>query len=176
MTTAPPQITLLHLSWSLPLVSRLFLSLCCHTLRRCSSIVRTLCSRREKWGHYPPAVLTRKSYWRLTAVDCINRVSLLSLEMSFQQDQLQHLDTSAASKDSSRSAGVPETKGGSTEPLSTPDPTTPTISIRHRRASIVDRELEKMERGEIDELSDQHNYMLHLLASLTVRVPRPFLC
>ena len=38
------------------------LSLCCHTLRRCSSIVRTLFSRREKWGHYPPAVLTRKSY------------------------------------------------------------------------------------------------------------------
>ena len=37
------------------------LSPCCHILRRCSSIVRTLCSRREKWGHYPPAVSTRKS-------------------------------------------------------------------------------------------------------------------
>ena len=32
------------------------------TLRRRRSIVRTLCSRREKWGHYPPAVSTRKSY------------------------------------------------------------------------------------------------------------------
>ena len=79
--------------------------------------------------------------------------------MSFQQDQLQHLDTSAASKDSSRSAGVPETKGGGKEPPSTLDPTTPIISIRHRLASIVNRELEKMERGEIDELSDQHNDM-----------------
>ena len=64
-----------------------------------------------------------------------------------------------SSKDSSRSAGVPETKGGSTEPPSTLDPTTPIISIRHRLASIVNRELEKMERGEIDELSDQHNDM-----------------
>ena len=37
------------------------LSPCCHTLRRCSSTLRTLCLRREKWGHYPPAVSTRKS-------------------------------------------------------------------------------------------------------------------
>ena len=42
------------------------------------------------------------------------------------------------------------------------------ISIRHRLASIVNRELERMERGEIDELSVQHNEMLHQLASLTV--------
>ena len=54
------------------------LSPCCHTLRRCSSIVRTLCLRRENWGHYPPPVSTRKSYWRLTAVDCINRIQLRS--------------------------------------------------------------------------------------------------
>ena len=39
------------------------LSPCCHTLRRCSSVVRTLSLRKEKWGHYPPAVSTRKSYW-----------------------------------------------------------------------------------------------------------------
>ena len=38
------------------------LSPCCHALRRCSSTVRTLCSRREKWRHYPPAVSTRKPY------------------------------------------------------------------------------------------------------------------
>ena len=75
----------------------------------------------------------------------------------------QHLDTSAAEKDSSRPAGVLESKGGSTEPPSTLDPTTPVISIRHRLASIVNRELEKMERGEIDELSTQHNDMLHQL-------------
>ena len=90
--------------------------------------------------------------------------------MSFQQDQLQHLDASAASKDSPQSAGVPEMKGGSTEPPSTPN-TTPIASIRHRLASIVDRELEKMERGEIDQLSTQHNEMLHQLASLTVSSP-----
>ena len=65
------------------------------------------------------------------------------------------------------SRGVPETKGGSTEPPSTSDPATPILSIRHRLASIVNRELEKMERGEIDELSEQHN-MLHQLASLSV--------
>ena len=176
MTTARPPLSFIICPCLSLLSTDYCLSPCCHTLRRCSLSVRTLCLRREEWDHDPPAGTTRKSYWRLTAVDCVNRVSFHSLEMSFQQDQLQHLDTSAASKDSSRSAGVPETKGGSTEPLSTPDPTTPTISIRHRRASIVDRELEKMERGEIDELSDQHNYMLHLLASLTVRVPRPFLC
>ena len=68
---------------------------CCHTLRRCSLIVGTLCLRRDKWDHYPPAVTIRKSYWRLTAVDFINRASTLSLEMSFGQDQqenLEHLD------------------------------------------------------------------------------------
>ena len=51
-------------------------------------------------------------------------------------------------------------KGGSTEPPST-QTTTPIASIRQRLASIVDRELEKMERGEIDQLSAQHNEMLH---------------
>ena len=53
-------------------------------------------------------------------------------------------------------------KGGSTEPPSAPN-TTPIASIRHRLASIVNRELEKMERGEIDQLSTQHNGMLHQL-------------
>ena len=67
-----------------------------------------------------------------------------------------------------RSAGVLETKGGSTEPVPTIDTTAPIMSIRHRLASIVDRELEKMERGEIDQLSTQHNDMLHQLASLSV--------
>ena len=92
-------------------------------------------------------------------------MSTLSLEMSFGQDQQEHLDALAAEKDSSRSAGVPESKKGTTEPPSTLNPTTPIIPTRHRLASIFNRELERMERGEIDELSDQHNDMLHQLAS-----------
>ena len=88
-------------------------------------------------------------------------MSILSLEMSLEQDQMEHLDASAASKDSPRSQGVLETKGGSTEPpLSTFDSATPILSIRHRLASVVNRELEKMERDEIEELSEQHNSML----------------
>ena len=78
------------------------------------------------------------------------------------------LDTAAGEKESSRSTGVVESKGGSTEPAPTLDTTVPIMSIRHRLASIVDRELEKMERGEIDQLSTQHNDMLHQLASLSV--------
>ena len=168
MTTARPPLSLIiYLCLSL-LSTDYCLSPCCHTLRRCSLIVRTLCLRREKWDHYPPAVSTRKSYWRLTAVDFINRVSTFSLEMSFGQDQQEHLDALAAEKDSSPSAGVPESERGSTEPPSTLNPTTPIISIRHRLPSIVNRELERMERGEIDELSDQHDDMLHQLASLSV--------
>ena len=85
----------------------------------------------------------------------------------------QHLDTSAAEKDSSRPAGVLESKGGGTEPPSTLDPTTPIISIRHRLASIVNRELEKMEHGEVDQLSTQHNNMLHQLACLSVSSSAP---
>ena len=81
--------------------------------------------------------------------------------MSFEQDQLEHLDASAASKDSPRSQGVLESKGSNTEPPSSAfDCTTPILSIRHRLASVVNRELEKMERGEIEELSEQHNSML----------------
>ena len=82
--------------------------------------------------------------------------------MSFAQN----FDTAAEEKESSRSAGVLESRGGSTEPAPTLD--TPIMSIRHRLASIVDRELEKMERGEIDQLSTQTNEMLHQLASLSV--------
>ena len=35
---------------------------CCHTLRRRSLTVRTLCLRREEWDHDPPAGTTRNSY------------------------------------------------------------------------------------------------------------------
>ena len=44
--------------------------------------------------------------------------------------------------------------------MSTFDSATPILSIRHRLASVVNRELEKMERDEIEELSEQHNSML----------------
>ena len=38
------------------------LSPCCHTLRRCSITVRTLCLCGDEWDHDPPAVTTRNSY------------------------------------------------------------------------------------------------------------------
>ena len=54
------------------------------------------------------------------------------------------------------------------KPPSTIDPATPILSIRHRLDSIVNRELEKMERGEIEELSVHHDNMLQQLANLSV--------
>ena len=144
---------------------------CCHTLRRCSLTARTRCLRREEWDHDPPAVTTRSAYWRLTAVDFINRVSIRRMEMSFAQDQQEHLenlDASSADKDSSRSADVLESKGGSMEPLSsTFDPPTLILSIRHRLTSIVNRELEQIVCGESEVLSVKDNNMLQL-ASLSV--------
>ena len=61
MTTARPPLS--HIICPcLPLLSTDYcLSPCCHTLRRCSLTVKTLCLRREEWDHYPPAVTTRKS-------------------------------------------------------------------------------------------------------------------
>ena len=53
-----PSTLTYHLSLSLPPVNGL-LSPCCHTLRRCSLAIRTLCSRREEWDHDPPAVTAR---------------------------------------------------------------------------------------------------------------------
>ena len=41
-----------------PLSTACCTSPCCHTLRRHSSAVRTLCLRKEKWDHDPPTVLT----------------------------------------------------------------------------------------------------------------------
>ena len=58
------------------------LSLCCHTLRRCSSILGTLCSRGEKWGHYPPAVLARKSYMSVIFIKRLLVLSSLYLDYS----------------------------------------------------------------------------------------------
>ena len=98
MRTARPPLSLIICPCLSLLSTDYCLSPCCHTLRRCSLIVRTLCLRREKWDHYPPAVTTRKSYWRLTAVDFIYRVSLFSPEMSYEQDQLEHFDAPAVTR------------------------------------------------------------------------------
>ena len=97
-------------------------------------------------------------------------MSIRSLEMSFAQDQqehLEHLDASAADKDSSRSAGVLESKRGSTEhPSSTFDSATPIISIRDRLARTVNHQLERMEKGKIEEL-----LATALLAALLALLP-----
>ena len=59
MTTARPPLSLI-ICPCLPLLSTDYcLSPCCHTLRRCSLTVRTLCLRGEDWDHDPPAVTTR---------------------------------------------------------------------------------------------------------------------
>ena len=99
-------------------------------------------------------------------------MSILNLEMSFAQDQQEHLeylDAPAADKEMLRPAGVLESKGGSMQPpSSTFDSATPIISIRDRLARIVNHQLERMEKGEIEQLYEQHNAMLHQLAILSV--------
>ena len=59
-----PSALTYHLSLSLSLLSTDYycLSPCCHTLRRCSITVRTLCLCGDEWDHDPPAVTTRNSY------------------------------------------------------------------------------------------------------------------
>ena len=59
MTTARPPLSLIICPCLSLLSTEYSLSRCCHTLRRCSSTVRTLCLRREEWDHDPPAVTTR---------------------------------------------------------------------------------------------------------------------
>ena len=64
MTTARPPFSII-ICPCLSLLSKDYcLGPCCHTLRRCSLTVRTLCLRREEWDHDPPGVTTRNSYWR----------------------------------------------------------------------------------------------------------------
>ena len=64
MTTARPPLLLLICPCLSLLSTDYCLSPCCHTLRRRSLTVRTLCLRREEWDHAPPPVTTRNSYWR----------------------------------------------------------------------------------------------------------------
>ena len=59
MTTARPPPSLIICPCLSVLSTDYCLSPCCHTLRRCSLTVRTLCLRREEWDHDPPAVTTR---------------------------------------------------------------------------------------------------------------------
>ena len=81
MTTARSPLSLSSVLVS-PLLSTDYgLSPCCHTLRHRSLTVRTLCLRREEWGHDPPAVTTRNPYWRLTAVDLSTAVSYTHLTL-----------------------------------------------------------------------------------------------
>ena len=58
LTTARPPLTLLTCPWLSSFQRDCCTSPCCHILRRRSSIVETLCSRREEWDHDPLTVLT----------------------------------------------------------------------------------------------------------------------
>ena len=58
-TTARPPLSLIICPCLSLLSTVSCLSPCCHTLRRYSLSVRTLCLRREEWDHDPQAVTTR---------------------------------------------------------------------------------------------------------------------
>ena len=76
------------------------------------------------------------------------------------------VDSTAGEKDAPTS--TLEAKNGSADPPAAFNPGAPIASIRDHLARIVHRELEKMERGEIEVLSEQHNSMIQQLASLSV--------
>ena len=87
------------------------------------------------------------------------------------QDDREYPDGTAA-EFLPRSVGFQELKG------STPEPPSPTsnasiVSIRKRLGRIINQQLEHMEKGEISQLSDQHNTMLQQLASLSVSGSSP---
>ena len=86
ITTARPPLSLIICPCLSLLSTEYRLSPRCHTLRRCSRIVITLCLRREKWDHYPPAVSTRKSYWRRRQLILSTAHRFFSPEMSYEQD------------------------------------------------------------------------------------------
>ena len=88
---------------------------------------------------------------------------------SNHQDDREYPDASAAAKDAPRSQGVPEEKGNRPEPpSSTSNAPTSIVSICERLARIVNHQLERMEKGEISQLSDQQTTPLQQLASLSV--------
>eukprot|EP00904_Undaria_pinnatifida_P009226 jgi/Undpi1/5433/HiC_scaffold_2.g00712.m1 len=66
-----------------------------------------------------------------------------------------------------RSVGFQEHKGSRPEPPS-PTSNASIVSIRERLGRIINQQLEHMEKGEISQLSDQHNTMLQQLTSLSI--------
>ena len=79
----------------------------------------------------------------------------------------EYADPAAGGKNPLRSDGVQEHKGNASE---TPAPTSPApiVAILERLGRIINHQLKRMENGEIDQLSDQHNSMLQQLASMSV--------
>ena len=91
-------------------------------------------------------------------------MSIPSLEVSTYGE---YVDPAAGEKDPPRSEGVKEHKGNLPEPPS-PTSTASIVAIRERLARIIIHQLERMENGEMDQLTDQHNSMLQQLASMSV--------
>ena len=86
--------------------------------------------------------------------------------MSGETESTEIVDNTAGEKPPSTYA--PEAKNRSTDSASALNPGAPIACIRDHLARIVHRKLEKMERGETEALSEQHNSMLQQLASLSV--------
>lgn len=92
--------------------------------------------------------------------------------MSGETTSSEFVDNAAAEKTTAAPGGVLEAKNGSTDSPTAFNPGAPIDSIRDRLARIVHRELEKMERGEIEVLSEQHNSMLQQLLQSSRQQPR----
>ena len=86
---------------------------------------------------------------------------------SYDQDDREYPDASAAEYNVPRLRGVQEHGGNRPEPP-LPTPNASIVSMRERLARIINQQLKRMEKGEIIQLSDQHNSMLQQLASLSV--------
>ena len=78
----------------------------------------------------------------------------------------ENVDSTAGERNAPTSGLV--AKNGGTDPPAAFNPGAPIASTHDNLARIVHRELEKMERGEIEVLSEQHNSILQQFASLSV--------
>ena len=76
-------------------------------------------------------------------------------------------DPTAGENNPPRLEGVEEHKGNLPEPPS-PTSTASIVAIRERLARIINHQLVRMENGEINQITDQHNSMLQHLASMSV--------
>ena len=74
-------------------------------------------------------------------------------------------DTAAAREEAPRNSGTHDSKDNGTEPS---NPDDPIATIRTRIASIVNHELERIDNGEIEGLSEQQMGILPQLASVSV--------